>query len=96
MTIHTDNDGVTTNTNVQAFTTYGNPPESLLKFCRKHADKIREVGNEQDTADGYWIYLTKGWAWDGVHCVHEPTVQKAIRAFRYVRSCTCPDCGGAR
>lgn len=85
MTLHIDTDGIETNTNVAAFTTYGNPPETLLKHCRKHADKVSEVGNEGE--DGYWVYLTDGWidGESGARAIHEHTVKSCINRFAFLR-----------
>jgi len=85
MTIHTETDGIETSTNMPAFTTYGNPPASLLKACYKYADRISEVGNEGE--DGYWIYTAPGFinTMMEVHCIHEHTVKDCIRQLRYIQ-----------
>jgi len=74
--------------------TYGNPPKSLVAFAQRHQDKIREVGDERGTEDGYWIYLKAGFCWDdqGLHSLHENTVSDIIRAFGSVMPCRCKDC----
>ena len=48
--------------------------------------------------DGVWIELTYGWAnlddepSGGLHFIHEDTVRAALRVFRDIGPCVCPDC----
>lgn len=68
-------------------TTYGTIPKSLMAACQKHADKIREIGNEGE--DGYWIYLHDGF-WnplDEVMAIHEYNVKDCLWKLR----CVAPD-----
>lgn len=70
-------------------------PKSLIQLLEKHRDKIEgPIEDETDTGDGYWVHLRPGWYWDdiGLHIIHEDTAQKVVKAFRYVRPCTCDSC----
>lgn len=72
--------------------TYGNPPISLINWAKQNQDKIREIGDETGTDDGYWIYFKPGWQLDRIHCIHEYTIQDVKRAFKGVKHCACVDC----
>ena len=70
----------------------------------KHPTTLAAANNDPrvDSAysdiDGVWIELTYGWAnlYDeangGLHSIHENTVRDALRVFRDVGPCDCPDC----
>lgn len=74
--------------------TYGNPPKTLVDLCRKHPEKVAELGSEvQPDDDGYWIYLRPGWcSAPQEHIVHEWSVKDVLAAFASVRPCACKDC----
>ena len=85
MTTFIYNDGEVS-TSASAFTTYGGSiPKTLSEACRRHAEKVAEVGNEGE--DGFWIYLSDGWIDDesGCHAIHEYTVRECVARFRFVR-----------
>ena len=72
------------NSGALPFKTYGNPPVRLIRACLKFQDRVREVGAETATGDGYWIYLKDGWISSRTECstVHEWTIEDAINDLK--------------
>ncbi len=58
--------------------------------------RVREVSDETNTGDGYWLILRPGWRThdEVVHAVHEWNVKDLKAAFRLIKPCTCLDCSG--
>ncbi len=44
-------------------------------------------GKKTGEHDGYWVYLNPGWNWDGVHVVHEYSVEDVRREFKRIQRC---------
>jgi hypothetical protein len=66
----------------------------LPKCLRKYADKIREVSDERDSDDGYWVYLASGYRDDEgeTHCIHEDTPTECAAKMKYITKCTKLGC----
>ncbi len=64
-----------------------NLPRPLKKF----AHLIKEVSDERDTDDGYWVYFVAGY-WspeDETHCIHENTPAECAAKMKSVEPCHC-------
>ncbi len=69
---------------------YGNVPKSWKDWAEKHADKIEEVGQEDNNFNGdgrpdYWVYLRSGWVrgyGEQTHQFHECSL-KEVKALWY-------------
>lgn len=63
--------------------TYGKVSKTLMKACSqpKYAGIITEIGNEDNTGDGWWIYLAPGWWSSASECgmIHEYTVADCLK-----------------
>lgn len=81
-------------TTTKKIDTYGNPPKTLVAACQRHAEKIREIGDERGSEDGYWVYLEHGWInpVSGTHAIHEWTVADCISQLSSLNPCNCQDC----
>lgn len=66
--------------------------KTLKRLVLTHPDKIREVGDETSSHDGYWLYLRRGWTWDGCHSVHEWNMKDLLASFKRVEPCDCQEC----
>ena len=68
-------------------------PSALQTFCVRNQNKIDIADDDRTSGDGYWIYLSPGWVFDGdCHIVHEYTVKDVIKAFKRVTPCECSQC----
>lgn len=76
--------------------TSGNAPYSKNKTRFKSLNKIAQDPRVEEIwdegSDGIWIALQKGFAWEGVHCVHEWSVKDLLVSFRSVEPCNCEEC----
>ncbi len=68
-------------------------PATLQLLRVRHQNKIDVIDDERDTDDGYWLYLKRGWQFDGAHLIHEYTVSALCKTFNNrVTPCNCLLC----
>jgi hypothetical protein len=66
-------------------------PKTLAQLLEKHPDKIEVIdddGYDPDQAR-YWLYLKRGWGYDGGHIIHEATVREVLDCFKDIVHCSC-------
>ena len=74
--------------------------KTLYRLAEQHSTTIKEVWIEEesgywgDEGSGYWVTLHSGWAWKGIHVLHEETIKEIMEAFKQVERCACSDCVG--
>jgi hypothetical protein len=78
---------------VSAVKFVGRFPKGLRDFILARAEQVHEACNEGGRENNYWIYLRKGWSWEGeCHSIHETTAAEVRAAFGYVSRCECAEC----
>jgi hypothetical protein len=71
--------------------------KSLLKL--KDDPRVKEIWDESNTGDGYWVNLKDGFAdmeYDPFypnHVIHEWTAAKVLSRMKDVKPCVCEECG---
>ena len=73
-----------------------NPPRASVPkgIVTLRADKrVREIDDERDTENGWWLYLRRGWCDDAdAHVIHADTVAGLTEHFTFITPCDCETC----
>jgi hypothetical protein len=63
-------------------------PKGLAQLLEKHPDKIQVIDDEGGECR-YWLWLKRGWGYDGGHIIHEATVREVKDCFKEIQPCHC-------
>ena len=71
-------------------------PRSLMPFvlsdkCDGYSYEPVDGPNDGESSV-YWIYLSPGWQWSGLHSVSGATVKDCLQQIRELEPCTCEEC----
>ena len=63
------------------------------KTARSKIIKSKFVREVCEDSDGKWVYLKKGYSWDGEgHTIHEDTWERCLSQLSDVIKCDCESC----